>query len=186
MSFESMTLCVSHSPGFTRDEAEEFGNEFRAGIALARLAVEKFDPTLVIFFGSDHRRAFQEIVPSISVVYSAEGLGDLKSPTGPYSVPTETAKKLTEGLLERGFDIAVTKHIALDHGFGLTCADVLGGIDAIPLIPIFINCATAPLGIPGRSVELGRAVRELLNDLDELRRTLPQPAHAGLGCRRRL
>lgn len=167
MAFHSMTLCLSHSPGFARDTKEEFGEAFRAGVLRAREAVKRFDPTLVVFFGSDHRRAFTGVVPAISVVHSAEGLGDLLSPTGDYAVPRETARNLTEGLLADGFDVAATHHIALDHGFGLTAADVLGGIDAYPVIPIFINCATPPLGLPGRSVELGRAVGRLLAGLDE-------------------
>lgn len=167
MAFASMTLCVSHSPGFTRDEEEAFGAQFRQGIAEMKIAVANFAPTLVVFFGSDHRRAFQDILPSISVVYAAEGLGDLRSPLGDYAVPRQLAETLASGLVEEGFDVAVTKRIALDHGFGLTCADVLGGIDTVPLIPIFINCATAPLGPPGRAVELGRAVRAILENHDE-------------------
>ncbi len=158
MSEQSMTLCMSHSPGFARDADEVFGHAFRAGLAEVRDAVAAWDPSLVVFFGSDHRRAFGSVLPAISVVHAAEGLGDSESPTGPYDVPLDKAKALTESLLHADFDVAVTRHIALDHGFGQTAADVLGGLDARPLIPIFINCATPPLTRPARSVALGRAV----------------------------
>lgn len=158
MHYEAMTLCMSHSPGFARDTDEVYGHAFRTGLAAVRDAVAEFNPDLVVFFGSDHRRAFGGILPSISVVQSAEGLGDSGSPTGPYDVPLEKAKSLTAALIAENFDIAVTNHIALDHGFGQTAADVLGGLDARPIIPVFINCATPPLGSPARSAELGRAV----------------------------
>lgn len=161
------TLCLSHSPGFARDDEEQFGHVFRAALHEVRDEVRAFAPTLVVFFGSDHRRAFTDVVPAISVILSAEGLGDLRSPTGPYDVPAETAKRLAATLLAQDFDVAVTKHVALDHGFGQTAADVLGGLDAVPVLPIFINCATPPLGTPRRAVELGRAVGAFIDTLDE-------------------
>lgn len=167
MGYVSQTLCLSHSPGFARDDEEQFGDVFRNGLREVREAVKEFAPTLVIFFGSDHRRSFTEILPTISVVYSAEGLGDLRSPTGEYDVPVDTAKKLVEQLVARDFDVAITRRVALDHGFGQTVADVIGALDAVPIIPIFINCATPPLGRPGRSVALGRAIAEILADEDE-------------------
>ncbi len=167
MGYVSQTLCLSHSPGFARDDDEQFGDIFRAGLHQVRAAVAEFAPTLVIFFGSDHRRSFTEILPSISVVYSAEGLGDLRSPTGEYDVPLDLAKELTAELIARDFDIAITRRVALDHGFGQTVADVIGPLDSVPIIPIFINCATPPLGRPARAVELGRAIGEILSTRDE-------------------
>lgn len=167
MHYEAMTLCMSHSPGFARDLEETDGHEFRTGLAAARDAVAAFDPTLVVFFGSDHRRAFDQVLPAVSVVHSAEGLGDSGSPTGPYDVPLDKAARLTADLLADDFDIAVTRQIALDHGFGQTAADVLGGLDARPIIPIFINCATPPLGRPARAAELGRAVAWHLSQTEE-------------------
>lgn len=167
MGYQSMTLCASHSPGFARDAEEQFGDEFREGIRRAKGLVETFAPTLVVFFGSDHRRAFTDTIPSISVVLGAEGMGDLLSPTGPYDVPVETAEALAVHLLEAGFDPAVTRHVALDHGFGQTAEDLLGAIDAVPLIPIFINCATGPLAAPGRAAALGEAVGAFCRELDE-------------------
>ncbi|WP_167051169.1 3-carboxyethylcatechol 2,3-dioxygenase [Salinibacterium sp. ZJ77] len=158
---------MSHSPGFARDDDEQFGDIFRAGLHQVRAAVAEFAPTLVIFFGSDHRRSFTEILPSISVVYSAEGLGDLRSPTGEYDVPLDLAKELTAELIARDFDIAITRRVALDHGFGQTVADVIGPLDSVPIIPIFINCATPPLGRPARAVDLGRAIGEILSTRDE-------------------
>ncbi len=167
MGYVSQTLCLSHSPGFARDDEEQFGDVFRSGLREVRDAVKEFAPTLVIFFGSDHRRSFTEILPSISVVYSAEGLGDLRSPTGEYDVPTELAKELTAELIARDFDIAITRRVALDHGFGQTVADVIGPLDSVPIIPIFINCATPPLGRPARAIALGHAIREILSTRDE-------------------
>lgn len=158
MSGATMTLCLSHAPGFARDKDKEYGLEFRKALREVTQKIQEFDPTLVVVFGSDHRKAFVDIVPGISVVLSAEGMGDLLSPTGPYDVPTELARELATHLLEEGLDVAVTKHVALDHGFGQMFGEVFGSLDAVPAIPIFINCATSPFAAPSRSVELGQAV----------------------------
>lgn len=158
MSGATMTLCVSHAPGFARDKDEEHGPEFRRALREVTQKVREFDPTLVVVFGSDHRKAFIDVVPGISVVLSAEGLGDLLSPSGPYDVPTDLARELATFLIEEGLDVAVTRHVALDHGFGQMFGEVLGSLDAVPAVPIFINCATRPLATPARSVELGEAV----------------------------
>jgi 2,3-dihydroxyphenylpropionate 1,2-dioxygenase len=167
MTGQSMTLCVSHSPSKTRDLDKVEGLVFRRGLRTARDAVAAFDPTMVVFFGTDHRRAFQAVVPSFSVVYAAESRGDFGSPTGSYRVPAEHAEQLASHLITAGFDIAVTREVSLDHGFGQTAADVLGGIDAVPVLPVFINCASPPLVTCGRAVGLGKEVGRQLAESEE-------------------
>jgi 2,3-dihydroxyphenylpropionate 1,2-dioxygenase len=161
----SMVVCASHSPGMLRDTAAEFGQVFRAGVAEAAGRVAAFRPDLVVFFGSDHRRAFVDSVPAIAVMAGAEGLGDLGSPTGRYDVPADLAETLAAGLLERGFDITLVRKVALDHGFGQTYSQLIGDLPTVPVIPVFINCATPPLIRPGRAHVLGRAVGEELSTL---------------------
>ena len=78
-----MVVCASHTPGMLRDKGHEFGHSFRAGVAEAAARVAAFGPDLVVFFGSDHRRAFVDPVPAIAVMTGAQGLGDLGSATGP-------------------------------------------------------------------------------------------------------
>jgi len=158
MSGATLTLCLSHAPGLARDTEGQYGLEFRKGLQQAIDIVRDFDPTLVVVFGSDHRNAYADIVPAMSVVLSAEGMGDLLSPTGPYDVPKELAKELATFLAAEGLDAGITRHIALDHGFGQMVGLLLGSLDAVPTVPVYINCATFPLAAPSRAVELGEAV----------------------------
>jgi 2,3-dihydroxyphenylpropionate 1,2-dioxygenase len=150
-----------------RDKAGEFGHTFRAGVADAAARVAAFAPELVVFFGSDHRRAFVDPVPAVALMTGAEGMGDLGSATGRYDVPAKIAAELAGRLLERDFDITVGRDIALDHGFGQTYEQLIGDLPAVPVIPVYINCATPPLGRPGRAHALGRAVGEELSYLDQ-------------------
>lgn len=154
----TMVVCASHSPGMLRDTTAEFGHVFRAGVDTAAARVAAFRPDLVVFFGSDHRRAFVDSVPAIAVMAAAEGLGDLGSATGDYDVPTAIAEALAQALLLRDFDVTVVRKVALDHGFGQTYSQLIGELPTIPVIPIYLNCATPPLGRPGRAYDLGRAV----------------------------
>ena len=59
--------------GMLRDKAGEFGHAFRAGVAEAAARVAAFAPELVVFFGSDHRRAFVDPVPAIADAAAAAG-----------------------------------------------------------------------------------------------------------------
>jgi 2,3-dihydroxyphenylpropionate 1,2-dioxygenase len=166
MTARTMVVCASHSPGMLRDAAAEFGTDFRHGVDEAARRVASFDPELVVFFGSDHRRAFVDSVPAVAVMAAADGLGDLGSPTGSYDVPVEIAESLAAGLLERDFDVTVVRKVALDHGFGQTYSQLIGDLPTVPVLPIYLNCATPPLGRPGRAFELGRAVGDELAALD--------------------
>lgn len=150
----------------TADSEGISGRTFRAGMTAARDVVASFDPDLVVMFGSDHRRAYEPVIPAISVVMSAEGYGDHGSPTGPYRIPAQQAEQLAAYLLDEDFDVAASRGVRLDHGFGETLAALLGGLDRRPVLPIFLNCATPPLAAPRRGVALGTAVDGFLGTLD--------------------
>jgi 2,3-dihydroxyphenylpropionate 1,2-dioxygenase len=160
-----MVVCASHSPGMLRDAQAEFGGTFREGLDVAARRVAAFAPDLVVFFGSDHRRAFVDSVPAIAVMAAAEGLGDLGSPTGSYDVPADIAEPLAAVLLDGGFDVTVVRRIALDHGFGQTYSQLIGELPTTPVIPIYLNCATPPLSPPSRAYALGEAVGRQLSTL---------------------
>lgn len=157
-----LVVCASHAPGMSADAAGVEGRDFRRGLAAAREIVAGFDPDLVVVFGSDHRRAYEPVIPAISVVLEAEGFGDHGSPTGPYAIPAEVAESLLTWLIRDGIDAAASRGVRLDHGFGETVSDLLGGLDARPIIPVFINCATPPLISPARVVHLGTLVNRFL------------------------
>src|SRR3984893_6141619 len=167
MTSARMVVCASHTPGMLRDTGGEFGHACRAGVTEAAARVAAFAPDLVVFFGSDHRRAFVDPVPAIALMTGAEGMGDLGSATGRYDVPAKVASELAARLLERDFDITVGRDIALDHGFGPTYEQLIGDLPAVPVIPVYINCATPALGRPARAFALGRAVGEELAYLDQ-------------------
>jgi len=155
-------VCISHSPLIHDDLPGAPGPAFRAAAESVRTAIAAYDPELVVFFGTEHRRTLTEIVPSFTVGLAATGYGDWDLPATDYVVPRDLATALAGDALARGVDVAFAENLRLDHGFGLTWRQLLGSFDARPIIPIVINCAIPPLCAPNRAGALGRAVGAFL------------------------
>jgi len=162
-----LVVCASHSPGKERDVEQAFGLEFRSGLAQAAVEVASFDPDVVIVFGGDHRRAFTTVVPTFGVALSASIIAEGGHPGGDIAVPSTLARGLCEHLLTEGFDIAVCRDIGLDHAFAQPIRDLLGELDAKPVIPVAVNCATAPLPSGRRVADFGAAVARFLDAVDQ-------------------
>jgi 2,3-dihydroxyphenylpropionate 1,2-dioxygenase len=161
-----LVVCASHSPGKERDTEEAFGRRFRAGLASAAEIVRRFDPDAVLVFGGDHRRAFRNVVPTFAVALSASIIAEGRHPAGELAVPSGLARDLCEHLLAADFDVAVCRDIGLDHAFAQPVRDLLGELTAKPIIPVPVNCATAPLPSGRRVADFGAAVGRFLDEVD--------------------
>lgn len=160
---DRLVVCASHSPGKDRDTERREGTEFRAALADAAQRCQGFDPDVVVVFGGDHRRAFNHVVPTFAVALSATIIAEGPHPGGTLDVATDVGLAACEFLLGANFDVAVCRDIALDHAFAQPLRDLLGDVAAKPVIPIPINCATAPLPTAARVLDFGVAVAEFLD-----------------------
>jgi 2,3-dihydroxyphenylpropionate 1,2-dioxygenase len=160
-------LCTSHGPLMLRDPEHVQGREFRAAFAQAAEFVKRFDPELVVFFGTEHRRTLHDIVAPFTVFCTARGYGDFETSDGPYDIPTELSVALLETLSAADIDAAHGEDAKLDHGFGLTMGELFGPNDALPVLPILINCVNPPLPSMKRSRAFGAAVGRFLRTLDK-------------------
>jgi 2,3-dihydroxyphenylpropionate 1,2-dioxygenase len=158
MTSQRLVVCASHSPGKERDVEHVFGPRFRSGLAEAADRVRQFDPDVVLVFGGDHRRAFRHVVPAFGVALSASILAEGGHPAGALDVPSALARGLCEHLLSTGFDVAACRDIELDHAFAQPIRDLVGDLADKPVIPIPVNCATAPLPIGSRVADFGTEV----------------------------
>jgi 2,3-dihydroxyphenylpropionate 1,2-dioxygenase len=164
---ERLVVCASHSPGKERDVEHAFGQRFRSALTAAAARVQQFDPELVVVFGGDHRRAFRHVVPAFGVAMSASILAEGGHPTGDLDVPSEVARGLCEHLLLAGFDVAACRDIGLDHAFAQPVRDLVGELAAKPVIPVAVNCATAPLPTGRRVAAFATEVGRFLDSLDQ-------------------
>jgi 2,3-dihydroxyphenylpropionate 1,2-dioxygenase len=162
---ERLVVCASHSPGKERDVEHAFGRRFRSALTSAAERAQQFDPDVVIVFGGDHRRAFRHVVPAFGVALSASILAEGGHPAGDLDVPSELARELCAHLLSAGFDVAACRDIGLDHAFAQPVRDLLGELAVKPVIPVPVNCATAPLPTGRRVAEFGAEVGRFLEGI---------------------
>jgi 2,3-dihydroxyphenylpropionate 1,2-dioxygenase len=164
---ERLVVCASHSPGKERDVEHAFGHRFRSALAAAAEHVEQFDPDVVVVFGGDHRRAFRHVVPAFGVALSASILAEGGHPAGALDVPSTLARALCEHLLSAGFDVAACRDVELDHAFAQPVRDLVGELTDRPVIPVPVNCATAPLPLGRRVADFGAEIGRFLDGIDE-------------------
>lgn len=164
----ALALCtLSHSPlmGVNQPPPEVVA-EVDAAIAEARAAVEKFAPELVVLFGPDHYNGvFYDMMPPFCLATAAESVGDWKTPAGPLNVDHAAAAGIARSVLDDGIDLAVSERFYVDHGIAQPIQVLFGAIDAVPVVPVFINSVAVPLGPLNRVRLLGEAVGKAVADL---------------------
>ena len=140
-------LGMSHSPllGLNPVAADDQIAIDKA-IAAARAAVHEFSPELIVLLGPDHYNGFfNELMPPFCIGSQATAVGDYLSPAGPLNVAGELAIALADHLMDKHFDIAVSRRMWVDHGFSQALQFLWGDeMDTPPVIPIFMNAVTQP------------------------------------------
>ncbi|KUO05186.1 3-carboxyethylcatechol 2,3-dioxygenase [Streptomyces caeruleatus] len=159
---------LSHSPliGKNDPEADVLA---RVGKAVdgAKAFVRDFDPELVVLYAPDHYNGFfYKEMPPFCLATEAHAVGDFGSQAGPLSVDTDAARALAQGVLDRGVDLTVSARMTVDHGFAQPLEVLFGGIDRVPVVPVFVNGVATPLGPVSRIRALGTAVGEAAAALD--------------------
>lgn len=156
----SALVTMSHSPlmGFTTPAAD---TRRRVDEALegARRFIAAFEPELVVMFGPDHYNGFlYDMMPAFCIGAAAESIGDYDTSAGTLPVDHDAAMRCARAALEGEIDVAFSERMYVDHGFTQPLELLLGGIDRVPVVPIFINCVAVPLGPARRARLLGSAV----------------------------
>ena len=149
---------LSHSPLIdTNPPAAEVVAAVDAAIGEARAFVADFAPELVVLYAPDHYNGFfYKTMPPFCLATAAEAVGDFGSAGWTALGRQAAAKRLAEGVLARGIDLTVSAHMVVDHGFAQPLEVLFGGIDAVPVVPVFVNGVATPLGPVSRVRALGR------------------------------
>lgn len=166
-------LGMSHTPLMGLNPiAPAVEQTLQAAIAAAREQVKAFAPELVVLVAPDHYNGFfNELMPPFCIGTQAHSVGDYLTPSGPMNVDASTALSLSESLMDDGFDIAISRRMAVDHGFAQVLQLMWGSLDTPLVLPIFLNAVAQP-GIPRmrRCKALGEAIGRFLDN--DPRRTL--------------
>jgi 2,3-dihydroxyphenylpropionate 1,2-dioxygenase len=163
-------LCMSHSP--LLDHATppaEVKSAVDDAFARARDFVEAFDPELVVNFGPDHFNGFfYDLMPPFCIGYRAHGTGDYDSFAGDLDVPEDVAADLAQFVLDHGSDVAISRHMEVDHG-AVQPMEILHGGDAgaRPILPVFVNSIARPFVPMSRVRAFGHAVGDFFAGTDK-------------------
>lgn len=162
-------VALSHSPliefveppAGTRDRVND-------AIGVARDFIQKLNPDLVVVFAPDHYNGFfYDMMPSFCLGARAEALGDFNTLSGPLSVDHDAAWKIHGDVLAQGVDLPISERMVLDHGFAQPLDFLFGALDAVPVVPIFINSVAYALNPVQRIRLLGEAVGNSLQSMTD-------------------
>lgn len=157
----TLALCTtSHTPLMGKaDPGADISDRVAAAFDEARAFIRDYDPELVVLFGPDHYNGFfYEVMPPFCIAAAAESVGDYGLPKGPLPVDAPAARRIAAEVLAAGVDVAVSERMQVDHGFSQPLQLLFGAIDAVPVVPVFINCVAEPMGPVARARLLGAAV----------------------------
>jgi 2,3-dihydroxyphenylpropionate 1,2-dioxygenase len=165
-----MTAAVvglSHSPLIGKNDPEpDVLHRVETAMNVVKTFIGEFAPELVVLYAPDHYNGFfYKEMPPFCLGTEAHSVGDFGSQAGPLSVDSDAAKALAAGVLERGVDLTISARMTVDHGFAQPLDALFGGIDRIPVVPIFVNGVATPLCPVRRIRALGTAVGEAAADL---------------------
>ncbi|HLV77663.1 MAG TPA: 3-carboxyethylcatechol 2,3-dioxygenase [Marinobacter sp.] len=156
----ALMQCLSHTPLVGHVDPEQAVlDEVNGVIATARKRIEEFDPELVLLFSPDHYNGFfYDIMPSYCIGTNAYAIGDFGTTAGDLPVPTGLAEQAAQFVMDAGVDVALSHKMQVDHGFAQPLEFLLGSIDKVPVIPVFINSVAVPLPSFQRARLLGDAL----------------------------
>ncbi|MFI6737829.1 3-carboxyethylcatechol 2,3-dioxygenase [Nonomuraea sp. NPDC050451] len=164
----AVAVGLSHSPLIGKnDPAPDVVAAVEAAVDEARAFVRAFDPELVVLYAPDHYNGFfYKEMPPFCLATEADAVGDFGSAAGALAVDTEAARAIARGVLERGVDLTISARMTVDHGFVQPLEVLFGGIDQVPVVPVFVNGVATPLGPVSRIRALGTAIGEAAAGLD--------------------
>ncbi|MEX3021051.1 2,3-dihydroxyphenylpropionate/2,3-dihydroxicinnamic acid 1,2-dioxygenase [Kluyvera sp. STS39-E] len=161
--------CLSHTPlvGYV-DPEQVVLDEVNGVIAAARDRIAAFAPELVVLYAPDHYNGFfYDVMPPFCLGVGATSIGDFSSAAGELPVPTELAEACAHSVMKSGIDLAVSYCMQVDHGFAQPLELLLGGLDNVPVLPVFINGVATPLPGFQRTRMLGEAMGRFLSTLNK-------------------
>lgn len=162
-------ICMSHSPLLEHtNPPAEVKAAVKAAFDQVRQFAKDFKPDLVVNFGPDHYNGFfYDLMPPFCIGYEALGTGDYDSWEGPINVPTAEAQQLARYVIGQDIDTAISRRMEVDHGAVQPMEIIFGGLDTIPVIPIFVNSVARPFTKVSRVRKFGQAVGEYFRSSDK-------------------
>ncbi len=178
MATLSAVLASTHHPFFLKateltppGERIPQAAEWKRKVARYRETLTAARPDLLVMVGADHfHQLFLDNYPTFLIgkqpTYDATFYNEERE----FSIPTYVLEGhehlsgfMFQGLLDRGFDFAISHELKLDHSIICPIITTRPAAD-LPVVPIYTNIFAPPLPSPRRFWDLGRALREIIDE----------------------
>lgn len=136
---------------------------YRDSLADARSIIERSGADVAVVVGPNHFRGFWlDLMPTFTVgVADVLGAGEHGTPAGPLPTDPQLALGLHTGLLDEGFDPAMSLRLTVDHGVTHAVQYVIP--DGMPVVPVIVNSFAPPLPTLDRCRIFGEALGRVLS-----------------------
>ncbi|WP_378148090.1 hypothetical protein ACFJGV_07755 [Cnuibacter sp. UC19_7] len=178
MATLSAVLATTHHPFFLKateltppEEQMPQAPEWKRKVEAYRETLTAAEPDILVMVGADHfHQFFHDNYPTFLIgkqpTYDATYYNEERE----FSIPRyvldgheELSGFMLQGLLDRGFDFSVSHELKLDHS--IICPIITTRPDGdLPVVPIYTNIFAPPLPSPKRFWDLGRAIREIIDE----------------------
>ncbi len=168
-------IASTHHPFYYRastssgDDRPPFADDWVAKIEAFRETLTRARPDVLVMVGSDHfHQLWLDNMPQFLVgkapFYDANWYNEEREFGLPRMLLTgqeDLSAHLLRGGLDMGFDLAFSNELRIDHS--VTCPIITLRPQAdLPVVPVYTNIFAPPLPQPWRFVQLGKALRSLI------------------------
>jgi hypothetical protein len=139
-------------------EAER--NPIYAAYDQIRAEIARLRPSTIVIVATDHARIYPlEFVPgvAIGVGATARSAGDSEIPARDVPLHPDAAARILGSMVDQGIDIAFSEAPGIDHSFMIPLG-LINPDDAIPIVPVTVNCNTPPRPTFDRCRTIGAAL----------------------------
>ena len=183
MATIAAVIASTHHPFYYRaststgEDRPPFADEWVAKITSFRETLTRANPDVLVLVGSDHfHQIWLDNMPQFLVgkapFYDANWYNEEREfhlPRFRLEGDEELSQHILRGGLDRDFDLAFSNELRIDHS--ITCPIITLRPQAdLPIVPVYTNIFAPPLPQPKRFVQLGKAIREMVESWESDKR----------------
>jgi protocatechuate 4,5-dioxygenase beta chain len=175
MATIAAVIASTHHPFYLKastsagDERPPFADEWVRKVEAFRETLTRANPDVLVLVGSDHfHQLWLDNMPQFLVGNAPHYDANWYNEQREFGLPQffmngqqDLSWHILRGGIDLGFDLAFSNELRLDHS--VTCPIItLRPQNDLPVVPIYTNIFAPPLPQPKRFIELGCAIRQLV------------------------
>jgi len=140
--------------------------------AMLRERLRRAEPDVILAIGNDHlNQFFMDNMPAFLIGKMERYPGTFYNEVREFGLPTcelrgdvTLSRRLLEGALDHGVDVAYSDELRIDHSIVVPLLWLRPALD-LPVVPLLTNCIAPPLPRPRRFYQVGQILRAVVDQL---------------------